>query len=274
MKTNAITAPIRQLGSARRRERARTLQVLLLMGSGVVAAAQIGKAVIAVPLIRSDLALGLELAGLIVATFATLGATTGIGAGLVVGLVGAGRCLVCGMGVIALGNLIGAGAPDALVLLAARIIEGIGFLAVVLAIPSVLAQLVQREKRDVVMAAWSAYMPIGIMLMLLVAPLLPAIGWRSFWLMNALATGSCPVLLAFHAPSIPAPARTEAARFLADVSAIVRRPSCLLLAFAFFAYSCQYFSLVFALPLLLTSAHGVSLGTAGLLTAIVLAVSA
>jgi hypothetical protein len=56
--------------------------------------------------------------------------------------------------------------------------------------------------------------------------------------------------------------------------AIVHRPSCLLLAFAFFAYSCQIFSLVFALPLLLTSAYGVSLGAAGLLTAMVLAVSA
>jgi hypothetical protein len=36
--------------------RAWRLQVLLLMGSGVVAAAQIGKAIIAVPMIRSDLA--------------------------------------------------------------------------------------------------------------------------------------------------------------------------------------------------------------------------
>jgi MFS family permease len=55
---------------------------------------------------------------------------------------------------------------------------------------------------------------------------------------------------------------------------IVRRPSCLILAFAFFAYSCQIFSLTFALPLLLTSAYGVSLGAAGLLSAMVLAVSA
>src|SRR5262249_49135350 len=43
---------------------------------------------------------------------------------------------------------------------------------------------------------------------------------------------------------------------------------------AFFAYSCQIFSLAFALPLLLTSAHGVSLGFAGLISALVLAVSA
>lgn len=274
--TAAITAPIRYLTSnaARRRARAGKLQVLLLMGSGVVAAAQIGKAIIAVPMIRSDLALGLDLAGLIVATFATLGATTGIAAGLVVSRLGAGRSLVGGMWVITLGNLIGASAPDEFVLLVARTIEGVGFLAVVLAIPSMLAQLVTREKRDFVMAAWSAYMPIGIMLMLLVAPLLPMIGWRSFWLANALATGLCAILLAIHAPATPATARTEAARFFADALAIVRQPSCLLLAFAFFAYSCQIFSLVFALPLLLTSAHGVSLGAAGLLTAMILAVSA
>src|SRR5438876_11473614 len=144
--------------------RAGKLQVLLLMGSGVVAAAQIGKAIIAVPMIRSDLTLGLDLAGLIVATFATLGAMTGIAAGLVVSRLGAGRSLVCGMGIITLGNVIGAGALNELVLLVARIIEGVGFLAVVLAIPSVLAQRVIREKRDFVMAAWSAYMPIGIML--------------------------------------------------------------------------------------------------------------
>ncbi len=37
--------------------------VWLLIGSGVVAAAQIGKAVISVPLIRADLGLGLDLAG-------------------------------------------------------------------------------------------------------------------------------------------------------------------------------------------------------------------
>ena len=196
----ANTVPIDR-GASHEAACAGKLQVLLLMGSGVVAAAQIGKAIISVPIIRSDLALGLDLAGLIVATFATLGAMTGIGAGLVVGRLGAARSLIGGMGVISLGNVIGASAPDQLVLLVARIIEGVGFLAVVVAIPSMLAQLVTREKRDFVMAAWSAYMPIGIMLMLLVAPLLPTIGWRSFWLANSLVTGSCAILLAIHAPS-------------------------------------------------------------------------
>jgi len=45
---------------------ARKLHVWLLIGSGVVAAAQIGKAIISLPMIRTDLALGLDLAGMTV----------------------------------------------------------------------------------------------------------------------------------------------------------------------------------------------------------------
>jgi MFS transporter, DHA1 family, inner membrane transport protein len=251
-----------------------SLHVWLLIGTGVVAAAQIGKAIISVPMIRSDLVLGLDLAGLVVATFATLGATVGIGAGVVVGRLGVRRSLIGGMVAIGLGNAIGAGAPDALVLLAARIIEGARFLGVVLAIPSILTRVVRRGARDFVMGAWSAYMPTGIMLMLFAAPLLPAIGWRNFWIANALAAGACAVLLAIYAPPPPAAERDPARQVLAEVKTVLRDPSCLILAFAFFAYSCQIFSLAFALPVLLTSAHGMPLGAAGLLSALVLAVSA
>jgi predicted MFS family arabinose efflux permease len=250
-------------------------QVLLLIGSGVVASAQIGKAIITVPLIRSELSLGLDLAGLIVATFATLGAITGIGAGVVVSRLGVRRSLTGGMSAIALGNMIGAGASHEAVLLAARIVEGIGFVGVVLAIPSTLARLVTREARDFVMAAWSAYMPIGIMLMLLAAPLLLAIGWRNFWLANAAVASACAILLALYAPEASATTANQPGhRFFAEVAAVIRHPSCLVLGFAFFAFACQIFSLSFALPLLLTSAHGTSLGAAGLLSALVLAVSA
>ena len=249
--------------------------VLLLIGSGVVAAAQVGKAIITIPLVRSEFSLGLALAGLIVATSATLGATTGIGAGVVVGRLGVRRSLIGGMSAIAIGNVISAGAANEAVLLAARIIESIGFVGVVLAIPTMLARLVMRETRDLVMAAWSAYMPIGIMLMLLAAPLLPAVGWRNLWLANAAVASACTLLLVLHAPALSVTTAPEPARrFVADVATVVRHPGCLALGIAFFAFTCQIFSLSFTLPLLLTSEHGTSLAAAGLLSALVLAVSA
>jgi MFS transporter, DHA1 family, inner membrane transport protein len=264
----------RQEPSSDAAERPWRRHVTLLIGSGVVAAAQIGKAIIAVPMIVLDLALGLDLAGLIVAAFATLGATMGIGAGFVVGRFGIRRSLIGGMGAIAIGNAVGAGASGELVLLAARIVEGVGFVGVVLAIPSMLAQLVPRDARDFVMAIWTAYMPIGIMLMLFATPLLSLIGWRNFWLASASIAGTCAALLAIYAPALSATARDPDGRFFSDLMTVVRDPACLILAFAFFAYSCQIFSLTFALPLLLTSVHNVSLSAAGLLSALVLAGSA
>ena len=62
-------------------------------------------------------------------------------------------------------------------------------------------------------------------------------------------------------------------RLITEVLRVIRRPVCLVVALAFFAYTCQIFSLAFALPLLLTSTSGLSLGAAGLFSAAVLAVS-
>jgi MFS family permease len=212
---------------------------------------------------------GLDIAGFIVATFATLGACAGVGAGALVQTLGLRRSLIGGMGAIALGNLIGAAAPSAFVLLGARIVEGIGFFGVVLAIPSMLARVVAEKDRAFVMALWSAYMPAGIALMLLVGPLLQEIGWRSVWIANATVAGCCALMLVLHAPFV----REERLKFCSEVTNVVRDPRCMMLGFAFFAYSCQIFSLIFALPQLLTSAHHTTLSAAGLLSAAALAVS-
>jgi DHA1 family inner membrane transport protein len=221
---------------------ARKVQIWLLIGSGVVAAAQIGKAIISIPTIRTDMALGLDLAGLIVATFATLGAFFGLGARVLVRRSSVRRSLIVGMGAITIGNLIGAAAPNEFVLLIARIVEGA-------AISSMLVRIVTGEERDFVMAMWSAYMPAGIMLMLLIGPLLPIIGWRNLWIANALVVGACGVLLAIYAPPPTGATLLEPTdRLLSDVARIVRSPSCLMLAVAFFAYSYLMFSLAFALP--------------------------
>jgi predicted MFS family arabinose efflux permease len=106
----AKTVPIDPRGSVAV-ARAGSLHLWLLIGAGVLAAAQIGKAIISVPMIRSDLALGLDLAGLIVATFATLGAIAGIGAGVLVARLGARQSLIGGMAAIALGNIASRSGP-------------------------------------------------------------------------------------------------------------------------------------------------------------------
>src|SRR5215468_1126066 len=178
------------------------------------------------------------------------------------------------MAAISIGSLIGAVAPNEVILLAARVFEGAGFLGVVLAIPSTLARIVPSADRQLVMAVWPAYMPIGLVVMMLLGPLLPTIGWQTLWLATALLTGACGLALAFFAPRLPkaiSPEPTE--HFYSDIARILRDPTCLMLAFAFFAYTSLMFSLAFALPSLLTSTKNVALGAAGMLSALVLAMS-
>jgi len=250
------------------------VQIAFLIGSGVVAAAQIGKAIVSVPLIRQDMATGFDHAGFLVAIFATLGACAGIGLGAIVTHLGLRRALVGGMSLIALGNLIGASASGEPMLFVARLVEGIGFFGTVLAIPTMLARIAADDDRDFVMALWSAYMPAGIMLMLAAGPLLALIGWRNFWLGNAMLAAACALLLAAYAPTLAPPtARATRHLLLTQIVDVARCRRCWMVASAFFAYSCQIFSLSFALPSLLTAQHGVSLANAGILSALALAAS-
>jgi predicted MFS family arabinose efflux permease len=251
----------------------RVCQISVLIGCGVVASAQIGKAIISIPMIRAEMGLGLDMSGLVVATIATLGALAGICAGVFVKRLGAHRALVGGLFAISIGNIGGATAAHAYVLLGARIVEGVGFFGVVLAIPSMLSAIVTKKDRDFVMALWSAYMPAGITLMLLAGSLIPLVGWRNLWLGSAVVAFVSGILAANFAPGSVGAKGPDVSRFFNDVAVVIRDRTCILLAFTFFAFSCQIFSMVFALPFMLTSAEGIGLGTAGLIGALVMAVS-
>ena len=83
------------------------LALFLLLG-GVISAAQLGKAFVAMPLLQAEMNLGIAVVSFIIATFATLGATLRLGTGLILRRIGARRSLVGGMLVMAAGGLLGA----------------------------------------------------------------------------------------------------------------------------------------------------------------------
>jgi MFS transporter, DHA1 family, inner membrane transport protein len=245
----------------------------LLFFGGTLAAAQVGKAIVSLPLMRSEMNFGIDVAGAVLSVFATLGATCGVGGGALVAWAGPRQALVLGMIGLAIGNVCGATATGTPALMAARVIEGAGFFSVALATPSLLSRLSAAGDRDLVMALWSAYMPTGILAMLLLGPVLPAIGWQNLWLSNAAM--ACVLAIGVHRalPARSEPALGVAAPF-GGISAVLRSRRCALMAAAFFAYSFHYFSLAFVLPLLLTTARGASLGNAALLGAAAMGVSA
>ena len=71
--------------------------VLAIVGAGVVASLQVGKVIIAAPLLRRDLGLDLASIGTLTAVFSILGVLGGIAAGGVIARFGARRMLLCGL---------------------------------------------------------------------------------------------------------------------------------------------------------------------------------
>jgi predicted MFS family arabinose efflux permease len=245
-------------------EKTRLLDAALLIGAGIVAASQVGKAFIAMPLIVAELHIGVDVGSMILAVVALTGAVGAMPVSMVLRRLGARRALILGLVAIGAGSAIGAAASGPALLIASRAIEGLGLLATVLVIPDLLQQAVAQRDRDLMLAIWGTYMPIGTVLMLLLGPALPAIGWRPLWAFDAVLpiayAGLC--FLRFGLGERGA----RGSSLLSDVDALFRAPGCLYLALAFGLYSFCYVAVAGFMPLLLVSELHLSVAAAGLFT--------
>lgn len=138
------------------RERTDWAGVMTVVAAGVVAAMQVGKGLIAGPLLQSDLGLDLSALGWITSIFAIVGVVGGMTAGAFVTAAGDRRLLGIGMAMLALGSFSGAVSPAFTLLLLSRIVEGFGFLLVVVAGPAILMRLVTSDRRDLAFSLWAA----------------------------------------------------------------------------------------------------------------------
>jgi len=180
--------------------------VLLLVGAAVVAAFQIGKAPAALPAIRADLGLDLVAASWVVAIFNLLGLAIGMATGGLAERIGHRRVALAGLALIVVASAAGAAAPGGATLLATRSLEGIGFLAVIVAVPTLIVGATAPGDRALAFGFWSSYMPVGTAAMMVAAPaLLTPFGWRGLWLANAALLAIYALAFARATAAAPAP---------------------------------------------------------------------
>ena len=181
--------------------------VALAQAAGIIAAMQIGKMPATIGDIRSELLLSLVLAGWVISCFNITSALFGALTGVVVDHLGYRRTLLAGLTCLIMGNLLGYASPNDSILLAARIIEGVGFVSVVIAAPALIANVTTTADRAFAMALWSSYMPTGMAIMLILTPVLLTLwGWRSIWLANAILMTLFSVLFALMTRHLVTPA--------------------------------------------------------------------
>jgi predicted MFS family arabinose efflux permease len=173
------------------------------------------------------------------------------------------------------GCLLGANAHDVMTLLVSRFLESVGFVGVVVSIPSILMRVITLSDQRLVFGIWAGYMPFGMAVMMAATPaLLTLTDWRGIWLFNAAVAGTLLALFMYMTRSLPQRIKGQKnVKILAAMIRVLARPGPWLLAACFMAYAGQWAALMSWLPTFLGEVSGNSMATAAWLTALVVFVN-
>ncbi|UPQ84861.1 MFS transporter [Pseudomonas knackmussii] len=238
----------------------------MVLGCGVVAALHVGKAAIATPLLQADLALSLGQAGWLTGIFAVLGVVGGAPAGALVAVVGDRRSLLVGLLTMAIAGAVGALTDAYSVLLASRLVEGLGFLLTIVAGPALLQRLTTGAQRDMAFSLWSCFMPCGMAIAMLVGPFFQT--WASFWWASSALAAMAAVTTLYCVPGGGSHAGLALRSMIGGIRQLLSSKGTVLLACCFALYSLMFFALFSFLPVLLMERMNVTYQTAGLLAAL------
>lgn len=228
----------------------------LILACGVFAATQIGKLPPAIPALRESLGASMLQLGWIASIFNLTAATAGLLTGVLADRLGRRRALNLGLLTLGAGSLLGAFSVSVWGLLASRIVEGFGFVAVVVSAPALLREAATESRVRLVLGAWSSYTALGMTAMLLLAPLWqPSLGWRGSWWFGV--AGSV-VLYAIvrRLPSAGPQAQASSASAALDG---LREPVPWLLGVCFTIYTAQWMGMMIWLPTFLHDDLGLEL---------------
>jgi len=251
------------------KEKTRWGIIFLALAAGIISAFHLGKAPSALLLMRPELGLGLIAASWVVTTFNFLAMSIGMVIGVFADAIGRRRLLLVGLGTLIAGGLLGSMAASTAAMLASRFVEGLGFVAIIVAAPSLIGEAAASGDRRLALGIWSTYMPTGIALVMVGAPLLlTPFGWRGLWLAVA---GIAAVLLAvglFARGDRTLPPAGPAETPWHNIRLTVSRAGPWLLAGSFASFTLPWSGMSVWLPTFLIAEWGGSLVGAGALTAL------
>ena len=249
--------------------------------AGMVAALHIGKIPPAIPVLRDALGVSLVEAGFLLSMVQMAGMLGGVFIGLAADGFGLRRSMLLGQLVLVSASLTGAWATQPAELLVLRALEGLGFLLVVLPVPSLIRQLVPPSRLALHLGLWGTYMATGTSLVLAGGPVLMAVvGWQGLWVILAVvslavagwllrrvpsdqARRAAAAGVATTSPTASAAARVQWSQRLRDT---ITRSGPWRVAIIFAMYSSQWLAVIGFLPSIYAQA-GLSGQLAGLLTA-------
>ncbi len=238
----------------------------------MVAAFHIGKVPPALPSIRAELGASLDQAGWLLSIVNLVTAVGGMAIALTADRIGHRRLVILGTALCLVASLASAGAGTVSTLLIGRAFEGLGFIAVVVAIPTLVLRLAVHADQRLAMTWCSTYMPAGAgSMMLLAAIFLPGTSWRVAWIVAAAASAAMLAALLWQAVPRRELDQVPIARHpvLSEMAEVASSGGPIAIALCFGAYSCCWYTIVGFLPTLQIERLGFSTAAAAIVAAVV-----
>ena len=246
--------------------------VFLAIAAGVLASFQLGKVHIALPSIRQSFSLGLLSASWILSALNVVGLFAATPTGSICSRIGNKRAIVIGLLMIAIASACGGFSPSLAWLLVSRLVEGIGFVMIVVAAPSLIVEATHADDLRLALAGWAAYMPGGIALITILAPLILAYhSWRAVWWLDALLLGFAALAVALLANKGISKVKPRALHPWDELRCVIAARGPVLLALIFGMYTMQHLSVMGFMPTLLHERFHLPATRIGVLVAIAMA---
>lgn len=222
------------------------------------------------PILIDTFQINLSQAGLLMSVFGVTGFILALPAGFILQKWGLKLTGLVALAGLTAGAVLGALSTTMGLLLTSRILEGVGMGLIAVVAPAAIAVWFPRQKQGTPMGIWATWVPLGNLIMLVLAPALAiTYGWRSVWWLGAglgLAIFVLYGLLMRVPPATPGE-EPELESGTGLWRALLNR-NIWLLAFAFCCFNLVFVPLATFYPTFLSEVRGYTLSQASLVASL------
>lgn len=221
------------------------------------------------PVLMEAFGLSMASAGWLMSVFAVTGFLLALPAGLILQRIGLKVTGLIAMGCLVVGSALGAISTAAGLMMFSRVIEGVGMGLIAVVAPASIAMWFPHEKQGAPMGIWATWVPIGSILMFILAPAMAtAFGWRSVWWFGAAFALLAFVLVWLFMRMPPQMAAHPAPGEAPDMKKALSNRSIWLLGAEFGLFNLALIAMSTFLPTFLQTVRGYSMAAASFTTSL------
>ena len=223
------------------------------------------------PLLMETFHQSAGMAGLLMSVFAITGLILALPAGFIFQRLGIRTTGLVAILAIILGSVLGALSPGMEILLVSRFIEGAGMIFISIVAPAIIALWFSGEKRGKAMGIWAVWVPLGSVIMFLLAPpIAEKWDWQGVWWFGCFYAILVGFLFSFfinppkqreNSQGMPAP---ESHLNRREIKNVLSNRHLWLLSFLFCCFNFASIAFVTWAPTFLTVKRGISMADASL----------